>query len=274
MKNFLIGIGCSWTQGEGGYTDDIWQQYNGRVNLRGVPDAHLRPTEHENSWVNVLCRDHLTGFTPLNLGVRGIGNRASMKQLYITDEVDWDNDKGIIVFMMSGLERFDFFTQNIDAHNKFYTMWPHINDDNPNPLWKIYLEELYSDKMICMEAFGTLMEIQNFVQAHPNFKLVIANAFYPEHIPNFILNNLGEKYFKKIDWSNYLHTNSQRPNFVLELVRLDGKIPENEIQGYWSVYQSKKWPERHLTNCIHPNIDGYKYIAKELYNYIIEKKYV
>ena len=76
MKKYIIGLGCSWTQGEGGYPDSVWQSHGGRVQVRGKSDYYLREIEHENSWVNVLCRDHFPEYEPVNLGVRGIGNKA------------------------------------------------------------------------------------------------------------------------------------------------------------------------------------------------------
>ena len=115
MKKYIIGLGCSWTQGEGGYPEEIWKQYNGRVQLRGVDDYCLRHYEHENSWVNVLCRDHFPDYEPVNLGVRGIGNRAAVGQLHFCDKVDFNNSTGIIVLMLSGFERFDVFVPTITS---------------------------------------------------------------------------------------------------------------------------------------------------------------
>jgi hypothetical protein len=91
MKKYIIGLGCSWTQGEGGYPDQVWQDHGGRVQVRGRSDHYLRQIEHENSWVNVLCRDHFPEYEPMNLGVRGIGNRAAVGQLHFCDKIDWNN---------------------------------------------------------------------------------------------------------------------------------------------------------------------------------------
>ena len=137
-KKYIVGLGCSWAQGEGGYPEHIWNQYNGRVQLRCVPDEHLRVYEHENSWVNVLCRDHFPEYTPMNLGVRGIGNTAAVNQLHFCDKIDWDNSEGYIVLLLSGFERYDFFHQNPRhktnhddgysngeyTHYKWRTAWP------------------------------------------------------------------------------------------------------------------------------------------------------
>ena len=57
-KKYIIGLGCSWTQGEGGDTEQLWKEHGGRVQVRGRDDYYLREMEHENSWVNVLARVH------------------------------------------------------------------------------------------------------------------------------------------------------------------------------------------------------------------------
>ena len=53
MKKYIIGLGCSWTQGEGGYPEEVWKEHGGRVQVRFRSDHYLRKIEHENSWVNV-----------------------------------------------------------------------------------------------------------------------------------------------------------------------------------------------------------------------------
>jgi hypothetical protein len=107
MNNVIVGLGCSWTQGEGGYPEEIWKQYNGKINLPMNKGIHLIPIELENSWVNVLAKQK--DYYPINLGQRGIGNRAAARTLYLTN-TDWSKiENGIVVFMLSGFERFDFF---------------------------------------------------------------------------------------------------------------------------------------------------------------------
>ena len=275
MVKRLIGLGCSWTQGEGGYPDHIWKHYNGRVNLRGVPDDHLRPYEHENSWVNVLCRDHLNEYTPLNLGIRGIGSRGAVKQLYMTDEVDWDNDEGIVVLMLSGLDRFDFLKYP-DDREKYHTMWPYKRSKEENdqqaPLWEAYGDLVWSPEMAALECWSNIREAETFVKS-TKFNLVVANAYHMEHIPNMMEQILGEKYVSKINWNNFVHTDTKRTCFVYDLIRLDNLMPEGSEGGFYGFYLPMKWPQKYLTNCIHPTIDGYKHIADELYEFIKKRVY-
>jgi hypothetical protein len=83
-QKYIVGLGCSWTQGEGGYPQDVVDAHGGRTQIRcgqpGQPDSdyYLRVHELENSWVNQLCKYHFPDYKSLNLGVKGIGNNAAV----------------------------------------------------------------------------------------------------------------------------------------------------------------------------------------------------
>lgn len=289
MNNkYIIGLGCSWTQGEGGYPDEIWHQYNGRpqLSLRGKSDYHIRQYEHENSWVNVLCRDHFTDYTPINLGVKGIGNRAAIEQLYFCDKVDFKNSEVIIVLMLSGFERLDLPATYSDGdhlddgysngdyrHYKWNTAWPH---DTNNMFWKAYAKELYSERFVATGQLLALLHLQDFCQAN-NCKLVVANAFNQrnEGILEY-LKNETQSLFDKFDTDCYLHNTTDYVAFVEKLVELDGIIPKHQWQGFHQTYFNREWPAKYLTNCegAHPTIEGYKVIASELATFIKYKGYV
>lgn len=284
---YIIGLGCSWTQGEGGYPDHIWQQYNGRpqLSLRGKDDHHIRQYEHENSWVNVLCRDHFTEYTPVNLGVKGIGNRAAVEQLHFCDIVDWESSEGIIVLMMSGFERLDLpgtysepdgqddgYSNGEYRHYKWNTAWPHESD---NRFWKTYARDLWSERFVATGQMLALLNLQNFTRTH-NFKLVVANAFNQrsEGIIEYLRNNTGSL-CDKFDWSSYLHNTTEYVAFVQKLVELDNIMDPNHWGGFHQHYFKRAWPAEYLTNCegAHPTIKGYETIASELASFIKYKGY-
>ena len=291
-KKYIIGLGCSWTQGEGGYPENIWQEYGGRVQIRHGPDHHLRVYEHENSWVNVLARDHFPDHTPVNLGARGIGNRAAVNQLHFCDVVDWSNSEGIIVFMMSGFERFDFFQEqpwrqdglndtysNGDyPHYKFRTIWPIPGCGGPEePLYNVYGKMLWSEQFVALEQMMTLLHLQNFARLH-GFKVVIANGFNQNHpmgIKQYLTENAGP-IVNKFDWSGYLHDEVPYVAFVQKLVWLDGILDPKDWGMYHNTYKERSWPAKYLTNCegAHPTIDGYKVIGDELAQFIKTRGYV
>lgn len=295
-KKYIIGLGCSWTQGEGGYPDEIWKEYNGRVqmSLRGKNDYVVRPYELENSWVNVLCRDHFPDYTPLNLGIKGIGNRAAVHQLHFVDNIDWDNSEGIIVFMMSGFERFDFFQENPKRgsdpkepdgysngefpHNKWRTMWPVPNHGgNEKPLWEVYARMLWSEQFVACEQMMALLDLQNFARLR-GFKVVVANGFnqnHPQGIKYYLRENAGSL-VDKFDWHGYIHDEVPYIAFVQKLVWCDGLMDPKDWCGFHNFYFNRTWPSEYLTNCegSHPTIKGYKVIGDELADFIRLRGYV
>ena len=290
MTKFIIGLGCSWTQGEGGYPDEIWHQYNGRpqISLRGKCDYHIRHYEHEYSWVNRLATDHFSDHTPINLGVKGIGNRAAVEQLHFCDKIDWENSEGIIVLMLSGFDRLDLpasYSQSDDLddgysngeyrHYKWNTAWP--VDSGGHLFWKAYAKELWSERFVATNTMLALLDLQNFAKS-VGYKLVVANGF------NQINNGDAIGYLRehtgsladKFDWdSAYIHNHTDYKAFVQKLVQLDGIMDPNDWTIFHEVYFKRDWPATYLTNCegAHPTIKGYKVIADELSNFVKYKGY-
>jgi hypothetical protein len=287
MNKYIIGLGCSWTQGEGGYPDEIWHQYNGRpqISLRGHDDYHIRHYEHENSWVNVLCRDHFTDHTPINLGVKGIGNKAAIEQLHFCDKIDWDNSTGTIVLLLSGFERLDLpsthggsngqddgYSNGEYCHYKWNTAWP---ADADNKFWKLYAKELWSERFVATGQMLALLNLQAFAKSK-GFNLVVANAFNQrkEGVIEYLRANTGAL-CDKFDWSCYLHNTTDYVAFVQKLVQLDNIMDPNDWGGFHQHYFKRKWPAEYLTNCegAHPTIKGYKVIADELATFTKYKYY-
>lgn len=288
-KKYIIGLGCSWTQGEGGYPEEIWKQYNGRpqISLRGKDDYHIRHYERENSWVNVLCRDHFTDHTPINLGIKGIGNRAAIEQLHFCDAIDWDNSEGTIVLMLSGFERLDLpgthtgsngqddgYSNGEYRHYKWQTAWPHASRDNP--FWDTYAKDLWSERFVATGQMIALLNLQAFAKSK-NFNLVVANGFNqrPEGVIGYLrehTNSLADKF----DWSCYIHNTTPYVAFVQKLVELDGIMKPEDWGAFHSVYFKRTYPAEYLTNCegAHPTIKGYKVIADELATFVKYKGHV
>lgn len=286
MKKYIIGLGCSWTQGEGGYTEQVWKDHGGRVQVRGRSDYYLREMEHENSWVNVLCRDHFPDYEPVNLGARGIGNIAAVKQLQFCDKVDFNNSTGIIVLMLSGFERFDvlqqhpkhfngekdFYSKGEYVHYKWRTGWPVPSQKDGDKFWDCYSRELWSEQFVAGNQILALLELQTFAKAH-GYSVVLANAFN-HHLHfggliKYLRDNTGYM-ADKFDWSTYIHETTEYTAMMEKLVDLDGLLPANEWGGYFNFYRNRDWPSKYLTNCegAHPTIEGYKVIADELAKFI------
>lgn len=291
MKKYIVGLGCSWTQGEGGYPEQVWKDHGGRVQVRGKSDYYLRKIEHENSWVNVLARDHFPEYESINLGVRGVGNQAAVQQLHFCDKIDWNNSTGIIVLMLSGFERFDVFQQHPYAtdhtddmyskneyrHYKWRTAWP-VPGHNVGDaaFWDVYGRELWSEQFVASHQMMALLNLQAFAKAH-GYKVVVANGFNQRHegIKQYLRDNTGSL-VDKFDWGTYIHDSTLYSAFVQKLVELDGLLPAKDWQNFHQFYHKRDWPAKYLTNCegAHPTLEGYKVIGKEIADFIKLRGYV
>jgi hypothetical protein len=268
MKKYVVGLGCSWTQGQGGYPKEIWDRYNGRIDISGDEDQHLREYEHSNSWVNVLCRDYLNDHTPINLGVRGCGNRGAVKQLYFSN-IDWSQGSGYIILTLTGLDRFDFLREdllkpdNTYHHYKYNTIWPDNSSDSE--LWRGYANS-WSEQIVAHETMLAMLELQNFCKLY-NYKLIIANGFNTVDLKDH-MHEYATPLSKKFNWQSYLHGSTDYVALVEKLIQLDGAISSKDWKDFYTKYEKFNYPKQYLTNCSHPTIQGYKIIASELYNFI------
>jgi len=300
MKKYIVGLGCSWTQGEGGYPKEVVDAHNGRTQIRagqpGQPesDYYLRVHELENSWVNQLARDHFPEYTSLNLGIKGIGNRAAVQQLHFVDNVDFNDAEGIMILMLSGFERFDVFQQQPVhnepdrglepdgysngeyKHHKWRTAWPIEQKEGDGAFWTCYARELWSEQFVASETMMSLLNLQTFAKAY-GFKVVVANAFNirPEGIYEWFKEYAGSL-VDKFDWSCYVHNETDYVAFMEKLVELDGKIDDwRHYHGYYNPDNLSTHSE-YLTNDqgSHPTIKGYKVIAEELAKFIRKRGYI
>mgnify|MGYP000433097632 FL=1 len=204
----IIGIGDSFTQGQGACGEDIWEKYN--WDMKNVPESDERIVDtifYENSWVNQLCENHLTDYTAINLGMVGRGNRASVKQLSMHPAFKFENIKEkIVIFMLTGMERFDFVHKNLNQHIHFKTMWPSDSyDGEEKGLWNEYLTQIYSDRSATIELILNIHEAQTWCKAN-NAKLILTSAFSTDY------NN--ESFYKKIRGEktkeNYLYKKEEK----------------------------------------------------------------
>jgi hypothetical protein len=310
-QKYIVGLGCSWTQGEGGYPQVV-DAHGGNTQIRcgqeGFPDSdyYLRVHELENSWVNQLCKHHFPDHKSLNLGVKGIGNQAAVNQLNFADLHDFDNAEGVVVFMLSGFERFDVFQERPkdqcgvnepDGYNngeynhmKWRTAWPHESNTGDGKFWTCYARELWSEQFVACNTMMALLNLQTWAKAH-NFKIVLANAFnqrnedddngYPriDGVYEWLKDYAGTL-VDQFDWSCYVHNDDDvdYEAFMQKLVDLDGLMPKEDWVGYNNVYHPSKMDthSEYLTNDqgAHPTIKGYRAIADELAKFIIKRGYI
>jgi hypothetical protein len=249
----IIGIGDSWTQGQGGYPEHIIKEYNGHVELPMAEDHALRTYEFKNTWVTQLCDYYLTDHTPIIQGRRGIGNRAAVRQLYfIESELSRKISGGYLIFLLSSWDRFDFFKHQRTDTDEFYqfrTMFPGTNEGDP--LNKLYTVEAAFDINAVLETMCSIIEAQNFAVVH-NLKFIFANSFSTRGTKDF---QRFPKLLSQIQIENFVHNHNKYESFDDMLYKLE-----------------KEDGNKYHASCHHPNIDGYRLIAKEFYEFIENQK--
>jgi hypothetical protein len=302
-KKAIIGIGCSFVQGQGALTDGLLQKYPWEVLPAGrmvakyteeqkneianeyglfetAGELDFTYMEYENSFVNTLCNKHLNGeYTPINFGMRGNGNRASIKQLYLHPEIDWEFAEEIIVlYMPSGIERFDFALKDFDDHFNFVTMWPNYADPSVTgdrkKLWEGYAKTVWGEPHEVLEQIINAQELVSWCQ-NKNAKLITLLGFDPRYSREHFLTALTEhsapkmrdwveRIVEQFPWNSMIDVGEYK--MFIEYVMDQEKIP---WETYWS-YRGNGTPNNWLTPCCHPSAkahDGYaKLISAELKN--------
>tara|TARA_B110000503_G_scaffold28131_1_gene44937 strand:- start:17995 stop:18768 length:774 start_codon:yes stop_codon:yes gene_type:complete len=249
----LIGIGDSWTQGEGGYTDEVWKANNGRMWKKLSESMHLIPMEQENSWVNRLAQN--LDYASINLGQRAIGNRGAVRSLYLNDVSQYTS--GTVVLILTGFERFDLFNEHWqDDHYKFHTLWPFLDHKD---IHKLY-QKVYSEKAAAVETACCILEAQNYAKAN-NFDFIFGNGF--EIRGQEYLNRMCPEVSNKIDWNKCIHTHTDYDCFARLFARKDN-VCADDYESIAKFYPAMLYPATYMTNDMHPTIEGYKLIAAEI----------
>jgi hypothetical protein len=232
----LVVIGDSWTVGQGAEDVDLT-----KFNLR---DFQLVAAYKKFSYASILASDYLKGYTVINAADRGIGNRGAIKNLYFENHKMLNQiSEGYMIFLLSSWARFDYIHRNI-LENQVGKMWPM----RPSPIGQdkfsdFYYEHIYNENSATAETMLAIIEAQNFAKLH-NLKFCFANSFDErgmeafERIPALL---------SQIDTSKFL--NKHRPyRSFMDLLCQDEK--------------------KYMSACHHPNTDGQKIIARELFEFL------
>lgn len=275
-SKLIIGLGDSFTQGVGSWPNEVWSRYNGHIDTLKIPNA-IYDQMYDNAWVKQLCDNHLPDYTPINLGCLGTGNRAAIKNLYLHPGLKLENaSEVIVVYMLTGMERFDFVNQFLPEHNHFYTMWPNPWDKNTTnkKLWEAYAESIWSEIFVCTETLLNIKEAEMVCKAN-GWKLVITSAFDIRITKEHFMKELGEHkadLVNSIPWDKFLYPENKR-SFMELLLHLEGK-PELALGGFYEYCSNLKMPTKFITPCAHPSQNGHTVMAKYIYNFLVSKKLI
>jgi len=326
----VIGLGCSFVQGQGAFDERIVSKYGTKFTELGEPLSlndisekekqelikeypllNLGPDkkidftfmEYENAFTNVLCEKYFNGeYAAINLGQRGCGNRATIKELYFYPKIHWHKLKEIIViYCPSGPERFDFINDQWQDHGHWICMWPNEQSQQgaKAKLWAAYRENLHSDKFEVLEQIAHVQELLTWCKLH-NAKLIITPSFDHRYDKDYFTNALqkqvqrtatGEQIeskfsitnmFSKSDnvddivnlfpWDNIFYPNKM-PTFAD--MALKEEFPDHDkniYQNYFWSFLGKGTPNNWITPCAHPSAKAHDLFAKLLYQHITNEQ--
>jgi hypothetical protein len=268
----IICLGDSFTQGQGAWSSNTWKSHNNRIDhtiIKGELEVEL----YNNSWPSQLVRDHLPEYLAINLGVIGIGNRAAVKELYLNPSIKLENiSSGVLIYMLSGMERLDLLNKTFPNNRHFDTIWP--TPDHNSELWRAYANHVWSDKFSTIETILSIKEAQTYAKAN-NLSLVLISAFEQRYTKEWFERMIGAEHRALIDtvpWDAFFYPR-EHLSFIELLLDLEGK---KELAGgcWYSHYTALSTPSTYITNCCHPTIEGYRVMAKEIFNHLKSKDLV
>jgi lysophospholipase L1-like esterase len=268
----IICLGDSFTQGQGAWSSQTWKKYNNRIDHKIIKDD-LEIEIYNNSWPSQLVRNYLPEYVAVNLGVIGTGNKAAVKELYLNPNINLQNiSGGVLIYMLSGIERLDFINKTFPKHRHFDTVWP--TPDHESEVWRAYANHIWSDKFSTIETILSIKEAETYCKAN-NLSLVLISAFEQRYTKTWFEKMVGvdnKNLVDSVPWDSFF--NPQGCNSFIELLlKLEGK-PELAGGSWYSQYSALKEPSKYITNCCHPTIDGYTVMANEIYNYLKNREMI
>jgi len=270
QSNVIIGLGDSFTQGVGGWSPATYEKYKNKIEYSKINENEFKEM-YNNSWVSQLVTNHLSDFISINLGKLGVGNRAASSELHLNPDINIKNiSGGYVIFMLSGLERFDFVNKDFQGSH-FFAVWPqkpHEGIVTPNT-WKAYEAEVWSEEFSLIESIISIKNVEVFAKAH-GMKLILISAFDQRYNKHYFNKKLGKELLKLVDsvpWDRFVYPRNMA-SCINVLVDLEGKPQDLAYGEFWPYYNSLKEPSRYISNCAHPTVEGYRIIAEEIYNFI------
>lgn len=314
----IIALGCSFVEGQGAVNDELYLNYKWEYTGLGEPlkisltdderkdilkkypnvqkgygdSLDFTFMEYDNAFVNVLCNKYFNGeYVPINLGIRGCGNRATIKELYFRPEINWDKiEEIIVIYCPSGIERFDFVNDGWPEHFHWKCMWPHYENIEPSPrkmLWEGYSKNVWSDKQGVIEQIANVQELLTWCKLH-NAKLIITPGFDRRYNKkdfeaalrqdisrdmngtitstnsNFFLGDNNKNLINLFPWDNMFKPSGHETFIDLAMAQ----EPTIDPGEYFFQFIGKGSPNNWITSCAHPSAKAHDLFANHLYNYI------
>jgi hypothetical protein len=323
----IISLGCSFVEGQGSITEEIYNKYSSNWKSEGdstgtvewnfteddrkkIAAQHSNITfneitkipsfskhEYDNSFVSILANKYFNSdYAAINLGRRGCGNRATIKELHYYPDILWNQIKEcIVIYCPSGLERFDFILDayhNPNEYGRWIAMWPaEIDETGPRKtLWQGYKDCLYSPKFEVLEQICHIRELLLWCE-YKNAKLIITPAFQRNYTKSQFATQLKKSIQRNSNgtiitqvlvrqeddaiketlnmwpWENMFEPDGC-PTFADLIMKQE--FPATYLSDYFYSYIGTGTPNKWFTPCAHPSAKGHDVFAQFLYKEIIE----
>jgi len=316
-KKAVIALGCSFVEGQGAIDTELLQNYGFQIPKLGqsmqpkqkrhkklirmkYPELSSKPDgdidfstmEVNNSFVNILCKKYLDQtWTPINLGLRGCGNRATIKELYLHEHyLDLDlAEEIIVIYCPSGPERFDFVNDSCSDHFRFKCAWPWY-DSQPKKsakraLWEGYNKTVYSEKSAVIEQILNVQELLTWCNLK-NASLIVTPAFDTRYNREYFKESLGTVIDRRHDESaDVKKTTDQHEDTDLvdlfpwqKIFKPGGHdtfiglaMSQEDLLNktdYFFQFLNTGSPNNWITPCAHPSAKAHNLFAQYLYDHI------
>jgi hypothetical protein len=267
-KKVIVALGCSFVQG-----------------------AELLD-KNNSTFINLLCRQYLDkSYTPINFGQEAAGNFAAISRLFLYD-IPWKElDEIIVIFMPSGMQRFDIIKDENSAGigSEFKTLWPYAVHKEPTNGWnyinKGYEESCYSEKFEVLNTILNFQFLNSWIAEH-SARLIVFPAFGKEYTKEYFLNNLSANINRDknmaVDSNVIIPKTHYNNNFLVNQVHWDKFITIQNRSSFFDLCFSKdnnynknlsmqKVLDYQLMNNNdwimpkgHPSAQGHRLLAEEL----------
>lgn len=281
-SKLIIGIGDSFTYGTGTESFETWAENDWDVEKMRV-SAKAQLEASEGSWVNQLCKYHMTDYVPLNLGMAGKGNRYAVRELYLNPLMELEEyEEKYVIFMPSAMERFDTPSDFSDPYYHFDTHWP-VSGDPKRPGYSSLKnkddESIACERLFVSETLLNFYDLINWCELY-GAKLLFINAFTPEINRDYFIKTLhGEnpyemnikiatKLVDRIPWHKQIKPMGYDSviGMLLHLEERDDLIKNYGFRNFNIETVSKYgW----ISKCQHPTLKGHKLISDIIYENIL-----
>lgn len=283
-SKIIIGIGDSFCAGTGSESFETWERNDWDVEkMRN--DIPAQEEAYENSFINLLSKKYFTDYVSINLGMSGKGNIFAIRELLLNPKLNLEIAKEkIVIFVVSGLERFDFVKNIITTFNHSTTIWPYdLRKKNKIGYAEILDDDeqsIFNQKFVISEFMINFYNLINWCDLH-NAKLLFINAFTPNINMYSFLNELTDnkntkddlinasKLVGKIPWHRQIKPLGfeRITDMLLHLENRNDLMNDCEFRHF----QVDKLSEYgYMSKCQHPTLKSQEILADIIYKQLIE----